>query len=83
MDLKLWPFDQQTCEIKVGSWTFDAYQLNLLVRKEGAIDTQYYHSLEWEIKSVAAKRNEKFYPCCPEPYVDISQRFNLKTFKLF
>lgn len=29
LNLKMWPFDQQKCEVKFGSWTYDAYQLKL------------------------------------------------------
>ena len=29
---------------------------------------EYYPSVEWDIMSVPAQRNEKFYPCCEEPY---------------
>ena len=29
---------------------------------------EYYPSVEWDIMKVPAVRNEKFYPCCPEPY---------------
>lgn len=29
---------------------------------------EYYPSVEWDIMGVPAQRNEKFYPCCVEPY---------------
>lgn len=74
MDLKFWPFDEQHCIIKVGSWTFSAKQINLIPDKN-SVDIEHYHSSEWKITSTSAERNEKFYPCCPEPYVDISKRF--------
>lgn len=73
MDLKLWPFDEQNCEIKIGSWTFSALQINLFFDQRGdPIDLSYYNSLEWEITSKRTERHETFYPCCPEPYTDIS-----------
>lgn len=75
MDLKLWPFDEQHCTIKLGSWTFSAQQIDLIVDKN-AIDIEHYNSLDWEIISTNAERHEKFYPCCPEPYTDISRLKN-------
>lgn len=29
LNLRYWPFDYQTCILKVGSWTYDGYKLNL------------------------------------------------------
>lgn len=73
MNLKLWPFDEQTCEIKIGSWTFSALQLDLKI-SDKAVETNYYHSIEWELISTSAERHETIYECCPEPYTDISKK---------
>ena len=32
---------------------------------------EYYISTEWDVMNVPAIRNEKYYPCCEEPYPDI------------
>ena len=32
---------------------------------------EYYPSVEWDIMAVPAVRNEKYYPCCVEPYPGI------------
>jgi hypothetical protein len=38
-------------------------------RIEMGIDLQeYYLSTEWDIMTAPAVRNEKYYPCCEEPY---------------
>lgn len=74
MDLKFWPFDQQSCIIKVGSWTHSALQINLIPDKK-AVDIEHYKSSEWKIISTSAERHETYYPCCPEAYVDISKKF--------
>lgn len=76
MNLKHWPFDEQKCEIKIGSWTFSALQLDLKITDK-AIETDYYNSEEWEIISTSAERHETFYPCCPEPYTDISNKHHV------
>lgn len=43
----------------------------------------YYRSVEWDIMSVPAKRNVKHYPCCPEPYPDITFNITLRRKTLF
>lgn len=73
MDLRFWPFDEQSCEIKMGSWTFSAYAINLLIETSNTVDFSHYQGTEWEIISGTAERHETIYPCCPEPYTDISK----------
>jgi nicotinic acetylcholine receptor len=43
----------------------------------------YYRSVEWDVMSVPAKRNVKTYPCCPEPYPDITFNITLRRKTLF
>lgn len=38
MDLKIWPFDEQKCEIKMGSWTYNSNQVNLRMDSLTPID---------------------------------------------
>ncbi|RXG56604.1 hypothetical protein Avbf_12250, partial [Armadillidium vulgare] len=42
---------------------------------------EYYISVEWDILKVPAVRNEKFYPCCDEPYQDIFFKKKKKKIK--
>ncbi|PAA54442.1 hypothetical protein BOX15_Mlig032313g2 [Macrostomum lignano] len=72
--IKFFPFDKQVCWLKFGPWTYDGWRVNI----------SYYHNMtkfdleemidspEWTILSHKAKYNEEVYPCCPEPYVDIT-----------
>jgi nicotinic acetylcholine receptor len=43
----------------------------------------YYQSVEWDIMNVPARRNVKTYPCCPEPYPDITFNITLRRKTLF
>ena len=44
---------------------------------------EYYISTEWDVMSVPAIRNEKYYPCCEEPYIDITFTVGLRRKSLF
>ena len=45
---------------------------------------EYYLSVEWDIMSVPAQRNEKFYSCCGDtPYPDIFFNITLRRKTLF
>ena len=45
MDVEYFPFDEQTCVMKFGSWTYDGFQ----VIKE-AIVTKYLNSVQFEFR---------------------------------
>ncbi|XP_011304082.1 acetylcholine receptor subunit alpha-L1 [Fopius arisanus] len=91
IDVRYFPFDQQTCFMKFGSWTYDGFQIDLKhINQEGGnkvdvgIDLrEYYPSVEWDILGVPAERHEKFYPCCLQPYPDIFFNISLRRKTLF
>ncbi|XP_026465575.1 acetylcholine receptor subunit alpha-like 2 isoform X1 [Ctenocephalides felis] len=92
IDVRYFPFDQQTCFMKFGSWTYDGDQIDLkhINQKLGdnkvevGIDLrEYYPSVEWDILGVPAERHEKYYPCCAEPYPDIFFNITLRRKTLF
>lgn len=43
----------------------------------------YYKSTEWDLLSVPAKKYQKFYPCCSEPYPDIKFNITIRRKTLF
>ncbi|XP_050310115.1 acetylcholine receptor subunit alpha-like 2 isoform X2 [Anthonomus grandis grandis] len=91
IDVRYFPFDQQTCFMKFGSWTYGSQiDLQHINQKPGedivavGIDLrEYYPSVEWDILAVPAERHEKYYPCCPEPYPDIFFNITLRRKTLF
>ncbi|KAF7997902.1 hypothetical protein HCN44_009300 [Aphidius gifuensis] len=92
IDVRYFPFDQQTCFMKFGSWTYDGFQIDLKHMRqkkdnnkvEVGIDLrEYYPSVEWDILGVPAERHEKFYPCCRQPYPDIFFNISLRRKTLF
>jgi nicotinic acetylcholine receptor len=43
----------------------------------------YYRSTEWDLLAVPAKKYEKYYPCCEEPYPDIKFNITIRRKTLF
>ncbi|XP_041364592.1 neuronal acetylcholine receptor subunit alpha-10-like isoform X2 [Gigantopelta aegis] len=81
IDIRHFPFDIQSCHLKFGSWTYDGSKLDLQFLyngKDGFEMTNYIRSNEWEILNSSAQRNVLYYPCCPEPYVDLTFRLQMK-----
>jgi len=92
MDVEYFPFDEQTCVMKFGSWTYDGYQVDLRHQEEeqnsdvvhiGVDLSEYYMSVEWDILAVPARRNVKLYTCCDEPYLDITFNITMRRKTLF
>ena len=68
----------QTCEIKVGSWSYNGYKMNITMDKPGADLSYYTPSNDWILKDAPAEREEIIYSCCPEPYVKITYKLNFE-----
>ncbi|KAG8226981.1 hypothetical protein J437_LFUL000286, partial [Ladona fulva] len=77
INVEYFPFDEQSCIMKFGSWTYNGFQVDLKHMQQVAgsnlvsvgIDlSEFYLSVEWDILEVPARRNEEYYPCCQEPY---------------
>jgi len=92
MDVEYFPFDEQTCVMKFGSWTYDGFQVDLRHREEepdsnivtiGVDLSEFYMSVEWDILAVPAIRNVKYYTCCDEPYLDITFNITMRRKTLF
>ncbi|XP_012276461.1 acetylcholine receptor subunit alpha-like [Orussus abietinus] len=92
IDVEYFPFDEQTCVMKFGSWTYDGFQVDLRhideIRGSNVVEigvdlSEFYTSVEWDILEVPAVRNEKFYTCCDEPYLDITFNITMRRKTLF
>ena len=95
INVEFFPFDEQLCLLKFGSWTYDGFQVDiehvgLKERQEDTdpiidgIDlTNFYRSVEWDILGVPARKNVIFYPCCSEPYPDLTFNITMRRKTLF
>jgi len=76
------PMDEQECNIKLGSWTFDGNIVNLSLfnDKEHMDLTDFYHSSSPYVvtRHMEGTRVVKKYECCEETYPSLNFRFALK-----
>ncbi|XP_020493359.1 neuronal acetylcholine receptor subunit alpha-7 [Labrus bergylta] len=70
IDVRWFPFDEQRCDLKFGSWTYGGYSLDLKMIE--ADISNYVSNGEWDLVGVPGKKNERTYECCEEPYPDIT-----------
>ncbi|KAL0191813.1 hypothetical protein M9458_014511, partial [Cirrhinus mrigala] len=83
IDVTFFPFDQQNCTMKFGSWTYDRGKIDLIRTADSADRMDYWESGEWAISSAVATYNLKKYECCPEVYADITYSFIIRRLPLF
>ncbi|XP_067931423.1 neuronal acetylcholine receptor subunit alpha-7-like isoform X3 [Watersipora subatra] len=86
INIRWFPFDIQSCQLKFGSWTYDGTKINLKVQagvSTGSTDG-YRKSGEWDLLGVPVERNVVLYDCCPDnPYIDLTYSINVRRRKLY
>uniref|UniRef100_A0A8C3WIM3 Cholinergic receptor nicotinic alpha 2 subunit n=1 Tax=Catagonus wagneri TaxID=51154 RepID=A0A8C3WIM3_9CETA len=83
IDVTFFPFDQQNCKMKFGSWTYDKAKIDL-VQMEQAVDLKdYWESGEWAIVNATGTYTSKKYDCCAEIYPDVTYAFVIRRLPLF
>ncbi|XP_062058409.1 neuronal acetylcholine receptor subunit alpha-4 isoform X2 [Lepus europaeus] len=83
IDVTFFPFDQQNCTMKFGSWTYDKAKIDL-VRMDSRVDQlDLWESGEWVIVDAVGTYNTRKYECCAEVYPDITYAFVIRRLPLF
>ncbi|BFY96986.1 hypothetical protein BsWGS_00026 [Bradybaena similaris] len=96
INVEFFPFDEQQCKLKFGSWTYDGEQVDLvhtcaktsqanLTIKNGIDLQDFYPSVEWDILEVDAVKNIREYPrmLYNESYPDITFSVTMRRKTLF
>lgn len=83
IDVTFFPFDQQSCKMKFGSWTYDRAKIDLITMASNVDQMDYWESGEWVIVNAVGKYNTKKYECCTEIYADITYFFIIRRLPLF
>ena len=85
IDILNFPYDSQECYMKFGSWTYDGFKLDVdfYDSLEEVDVTDYVQSNEWRLLAHPAKKNVKYYPCCKEPYPDLTFTIKVKRLAIF
>jgi len=79
-NLKKHPYGEQECTMKFGSWTFDGNVMDLIFydKKEGMDLEDLHNTSGFEVVSTTAEKHTNYYPCCPEPYPDLTFNITVK-----
>ena len=83
IDIEFFPFDEQRCIMKFGSWTYDGSVVDLSAMSNRVERENYRANGEWEVVDSPAVRSAIQYPCCEEIYIDITYTLVLHRNPLF
>ena len=66
--------------MKFGSWTYDGFKLdiNFYADQQEFDLNDYIESNEWTVLAHPAYKNTKYYPCCVEPFPDLTFHVSLQ-----
>jgi len=80
LTLKKHPYGEQVCGLKFGSWTFDGVVLDVnFYGGNKTVDlSDLNNSSGFEIVSSTAEKTDRYYPCCKEPYPDLTFNLTIK-----
>ncbi|XP_076443929.1 acetylcholine receptor subunit alpha-type acr-16-like [Babylonia areolata] len=84
IDITWFPFDDQKCDLKFGSWTHTGQYLNLTEdNSDGGDISDFIRNGEWELIGVPVRRNVLEYECCPEVYIDVTFTIHIRRRTLY
>lgn len=83
IDITFFPLDDQTCELKFGSWSYNSDFLDVRPRRDSADLSSYVENGEWILRDVKSKRNLLTYGCCEGKFPDVTYRLELRRRTLF
>lgn len=72
MNVAYFPFDEQSCKLKFGSWTYDLSQVDVINKTSVGDTGNLMSNGEWDLLGFTSERNELKYNCCPQPYPDVT-----------
>lgn len=78
MDMTYFPFDDQICKLKLGSWAYTGFQVDVLNRSNTVDLSRFVQNGEWELIRTYGVRNNVYYTCCPEPFPDVTITLHIR-----
>ena len=78
-NLTYFPFDQQTCKLKFGSWAHDITDIYINEAQNNSIDiSNYQEHEEWNLVDFYTIKNSVIYSCCKNPYHDLEFYYTIR-----
>ena len=83
INVQYFPFDEQVCSLRFSSWAFDHNSVNVRNHSGEGDQTDFESHVEWDLLGIPLEVSKRPYPCCEEPYAEITFNITLKRKPLF
>ncbi|KAF5291357.1 hypothetical protein FQA39_LY03508 [Lamprigera yunnana] len=78
-DLKKYPYDQQNCTLRYGSWVHTGEEIDFKTASPPISVTDYLPNSNWKLLKVTIQKNHGHYNCCPDnTFPSISYKFYIE-----
>ncbi|KAK3098816.1 hypothetical protein FSP39_023337 [Pinctada imbricata] len=78
LNVEKFPYDSQSCKLVFGSWAYSGNDVSIVYKNPYGDLSMAEDNVEWTVESITARRHVLYYPCCPEPYPDVTYYINMK-----
>lgn len=83
LDLRFWPYDTQTCALRIGSWAHNGNFIDVTLKNNdsavGIIEHIYISNLQWELLNANATITTQYYQNGPDqPYPESVYTFVIR-----
>ncbi|XP_070572736.1 neuronal acetylcholine receptor subunit beta-4-like [Ptychodera flava] len=83
IDIEYFPFDEQRCQMKFGTWSYSGKQIYLEIMERHAVKEDFWENEEWEIVAAPGRNYSTTYPCCTDVYYHVIYTLVLRRRSLF
>lgn len=83
VEVTYFPFDDQTCNLKLSSWMYDGSKLDVKAFRENVDLKNYVSNGEWELLEVKLIEAEDKYAIGDEPYPYVQATFKIRRKTLY
>eukprot|EP00795_Rhopilema_esculentum_P010746 gene10746-19533_t len=79
LDVSYFPFDDQECPLKFGSWAHDASKLVTKSSVKSSTGNSFYvPNGEWQLLNIRTQENSIKYQCCEMPFSDVTVTIRIR-----
>ena len=80
LNVEYFPFDQQTCTLKFGSWAYSNAEIRLITDNRPFITKYYIHSSEWHLYNITQEKQIEMFM---SPYSTLLIKFTIDRKSLY
>ena len=83
IDVARFPFDEQNCDVAIGSWTYSGKKINVTYYERQADVSNFIENGEWIVKSALLTNNFRLYSPEKIPYPDVTLTLKIQRRPLY